>query len=136
MLNFIFYLFFLIPLVNQEKSNKLSIEIKGMNSSKGNISLALYDNKEDFPSINKTFRSKVQNAKNKTIVFDELNSGTYAVAVYHDENGNGVLDKNIFGVPTEKYGFSNDAREKFSYPAYSSASFSLNVDRKISITLK
>ena len=34
--------------------------------------------------------------------------GRYAIAVYHDVNGNGRLDKTLF-VPNEPYGFSNDA---------------------------
>jgi uncharacterized protein (DUF2141 family) len=136
MSHLIYLLLFIIPLFSQEKNNTLKIEIKGMNSSKGDISLALYDKESDFPSITNTYRSKVQNAKDKTIVFEDLKSGTYAIAIYHDENGNGILDKNIFGVPTEKYGFSNNARGKFSYPAYNSACFSLTADRKISITLK
>ena len=34
--------------------------------------------------------------------------GTYAVAVFHDLNGNGRLDRNFIGLPSEPYGFSND----------------------------
>ena len=35
--------------------------------------------------------------------------GAYAVAAFHDENGNGKLDRNLLGLPTEPYAFSNDA---------------------------
>jgi uncharacterized protein (DUF2141 family) len=41
--------------------------------------------------------------------FPGLKPGRYAVAVYHDENDNGELDTNLLGIPTEGYGFSNDA---------------------------
>ena len=41
-------------------------------------------------------------------VFEDLAPGRYAVAVYHDINGNGQLDKIPPGLPTEPYGFSND----------------------------
>jgi uncharacterized protein (DUF2141 family) len=34
--------------------------------------------------------------------------GTYAVAVFHDLNGNARLDRNFIGLPSEPYGFSND----------------------------
>jgi Uncharacterized protein conserved in bacteria (DUF2141) len=40
-----------------------------------------------------------------------------------DENGNGVLDKNFFGVPVEGYGFSNDARGSMGPPAFEKAAF-------------
>jgi uncharacterized protein (DUF2141 family) len=41
-------------------------------------------------------------------VFDELPSGACAVAVVHDENGNGRLDKNSLGIPTEGYDVPNN----------------------------
>jgi uncharacterized protein (DUF2141 family) len=34
--------------------------------------------------------------------------GTYAIAVFHDRNGNGKLDRSFIGLPSEPYGFSND----------------------------
>lgn len=34
--------------------------------------------------------------------------GAYAIAVFHDTNGNGKLDRNFIGLPSEPYGFSND----------------------------
>lgn len=48
--------------------------------------------------------------------FEHLPPGTYALAVYHDENGNGRLDTNFLGIPTERYGFSNDARAMMFFP--------------------
>ena len=38
----------------------------------------------------------------------ELPEGEYAILLYHDENANGKLDKNVFGMPKERYGFSNN----------------------------
>src|SRR5690606_17095923 len=38
--------------------------------------------------------------------FADLPAGDYAVAMYHDRNGNGKLDSNLVGIPTEPYGFS------------------------------
>lgn len=46
----------------------------------------------------------------------ELAPGSYAVAVYHDENSNQKLDRAFTGIPTEEYGFSNDARALMSAP--------------------
>ncbi len=40
--------------------------------------------------------------------FRDVPAGALAVAVYQDLNGNGQLDRNALGVPTEPYGFSND----------------------------
>ena len=68
--------------------------------------------------------------------FPELEEGKYAVAVFHDENKNGKLDKNYLGIPTEVYGFSNNARRTFSAPSFEEAEVNLKSDLTISIVLK
>ena len=37
----------------------------------------------------------------------DVKPGRYSIAVYHDVNGNGRLDKTLF-LPSEPYGFSNN----------------------------
>ncbi len=44
------------------------------------------------------------------MLFEGLQPGTYAVRLMHDENDNGKLDRNLVGMPTEGYGFSNNPR--------------------------
>ena len=44
--------------------------------------------------------------------------GTYAVAVYHDANGNHHFDRNFLGLPAEAYGFSNDAPTLLGPPGF------------------
>ena len=56
--------------------------------------------------------------------FEDIPPGTYALAVVHDENFNGKLDTNFLGIPTEGYGFSNDATAALGAPSFSAASFS------------
>ena len=46
--------------------------------------------------------------------------GRYAIAVYHDVNGNGRLDRSAIGFPSEPYGFSNDVG-RTSIPSFSGA---------------
>jgi uncharacterized protein (DUF2141 family) len=46
------------------------------------------------------------------------------------------MDKNMFGVPTEKYGFSNNARETFSAPSFESASVKVDRQKTIWIYVK
>ena len=65
---------------------------------------------------------KIQEAQ-ATCDFENISSGTYALAVIHDQNMNGKLDTNIFGIPTEGYGFSNGAKALLHAPSFSAASF-------------
>jgi uncharacterized protein (DUF2141 family) len=48
--------------------------------------------------------------------------GRYAMVVIHDENENQKLDRNIFGIPKEGFGFSNNPRIRFSAPSWQAAS--------------
>lgn len=44
--------------------------------------------------------------------------GAYGLALYHDENANGKVDKNGLGIPKEGFGFSNNPRIFFSAPSF------------------
>lgn len=52
---------------------------------------------------------------------DGLPEGRYAVAAYQDRNGNGELDKGRFGIPKERYGFSNQAKNRLRPPSFDKA---------------
>ena len=41
--------------------------------------------------------------------FENVAPGVYAVFIHHDANGNGKFDTNAIGIPTEGYGYSNNA---------------------------
>ncbi len=130
----LFSLLFILP----AKTFNLQIEITGIPTDKGNMYVAIYRSKDDFPVYGKQFKGKVVDANApKTIVeFENLPEDDYSIAIYHDENKNNKLDKNMLGVPTECYGFSNNARRTFSAPSFSEAKFELKSDKKIKITVK
>lgn len=56
-------------------------------------------------------------------VFQGLPPGRYAVMAFHDRNGDGRLNTLPVGLPTEPYGFSNDARGVFGPPSWRAAQF-------------
>ena len=42
----------------------------------------------------------------------------YAIAVYHDLDSDGQLARNLLNIPTEPFGFGNDAVVRFSQPGF------------------
>jgi uncharacterized protein (DUF2141 family) len=62
-------------------------------------------------------------AETVTITFTDVRPGTYAIALLHDENGNGKADRAISMIPREGYGFSNDAPVRMGPPRFDAASF-------------
>ena len=102
---------------------RLTIQIKGFRSEEGKLVIALFNSKKDFT------KKAIQNAS--LPIKDGLSRwsvktlapGRYAIALYHDANGNGRMDKNFFGVPREDYGFSRDAKPSFGPPKWQDAVF-------------
>ena len=45
-------------------------------------------------------------------------AGVYALAVYHDANGNKKFDRSTFGLPAEGYGFSNNPPTLIGLPGF------------------
>jgi len=118
--------------------SKLTVEVKSIPNEKGTIFIGLFRPKDEFPIFGKQYLGKVipVTGKKMNYSFTELEEGSYAVAVFHDQNKNGKLDKNYLGIPTEVYGFSNNARRTFSAPSFEEAQVNLKSDLTISITLK
>ena len=128
----------LIILNHSSTSYDLTINVKGFPSSKGEAYIAIYRATDDFPVFGKQYKGKTTTISENAsqVVFSGITSGSYAVAVYHDKNNNNVLDKNYLGIPTEAYGFSNNARRTFSAPSFSEASVVVNNSKTINITVK
>jgi len=121
--------------MNPQSNVDLTVYINGFSNNSGNCYVALFRPEDSFPEMNKQFKGKVISIANKSavVLFENLQQGKYAVAVFHDVNTNGILDKNLFGAPIEKYGFSNNVRETFSAPSFQKASVNVVVDKAISI---
>ena len=65
-----------------------------------------------------------------------LKKGVYAIKVLVDNNDNGKIDLNFFGIPKEQFGFSNNVRGILGVPKFEKASFKLNSNKKIEIKLR
>jgi uncharacterized protein (DUF2141 family) len=117
---------------------RLTVEITGLLSEEGKLAVALFDSEAGF----KKRRNPVRKAflpidpTGCAWVVEGLPAGEYAVAVYHDVNSNGKLDKRPHGPPKEPYGFSNDARGTFGPPSFDRAKFALEGDRTIRIEVR
>ena len=116
------------------------LRVTGIKELKGQLMIAIYDKASDFPKHDRGVYTIVKKVNSKTMKMDLSPYLTldkkYAIAVYHDINENNKLDINIFGAPTESYGFSNHARGFFSAPDFSEASFFAKNNKLIEITIK
>jgi uncharacterized protein (DUF2141 family) len=110
-------------------TSKLEIRITGMRSTNGKISVNLFNKEDGFPDDPETsYAWKTVNIDPDTvvIVFEDLPYGEYAVSVLHDENSNGIMEKNFLGIPKEGFAFSNNYAPKIMSPSFSDAMFVLD----------
>lgn len=108
---------------------KVEVQISGIREATGSLWIALMKTPEAFEAGEPTLSRIVPvEASQLRVVFDDVEpGGEYALCVYHDIDGDGVLDKGFFGNPVEPYGFSNNARRVFSMPDFEEAAFTIPV---------
>lgn len=102
----------------------------------GKVMVALCPGKEAFDR-EKGCLTQVLDARARPLraIFADLPPGQHAIKAYHDVNANGKLDTNWMGIPTEPYGFGNDARGSFGPPSFNQSA--VTVDRvPVSTSLK
>lgn len=117
----------------------VTVEVDDVPSAKGKLMVALYNRAEGFPSgEGKAMLYKEVPAQKgrQTVVLGTLPGGTYALAVFHDANGDGELNTNVLGIPKEAYGFSNNARPGFRAPYFREAAFVLQQSLVVKVVLK
>lgn len=115
---------------------ELAIDVHGVRSGDGRVYLAVHGpaTKETFPSgeaLVEGLRAPAQ-AGTMRFVVQDLAPGRYALSAFHDENDNGVLDTNLLGIPSEGYGFGNDASATFGPPRFEAAA--VDVDAASGVT--
>jgi uncharacterized protein (DUF2141 family) len=105
----------------------LTVTIDGIRNDKGDVYLAVFASPRDWPDGDRASYQEKRAAKPGaiTITLTGLAPGTYAAGSYHDENGNGKMDKNFVGMPVEGFAISNDIQPVLAPPRYEEASFTL-----------
>jgi uncharacterized protein (DUF2141 family) len=121
-----------------ESTGKLVVNISGFPSSDGFAMVALHNSEESYKGGGTSAVAKTKTMvvdQEVQVVFTNLPYGSYGVSLYHDENANNKMDKNVMGIPKEAYGFSNNAKGFFGKPSYKDVVFQLNSAEK-QLTIK
>jgi acyl-CoA reductase-like NAD-dependent aldehyde dehydrogenase/uncharacterized protein (DUF2141 family) len=119
---------------------ELVVHVFGVSPKLGSLRYLLFQSEEGFPrDKSKSFRAgsqKISSVGEQVIPIAGVPFGTYAVSVYQDENENGKLDTNFWGIPKEPVGASNDPKSRMGPPRYSDSKFMIqNPEVQIAIHL-
>jgi uncharacterized protein (DUF2141 family) len=106
--------------------NLLSVQVVGLRNDHGQVCCTLFPPSSLFPAghdpAQRTAWAPITD-RMATCEFHGLAPGVYAVVVFHDENSDGIFNRNWLGMPKEGYGFSNDAPARWRAPKFDEASF-------------
>jgi len=135
-----YFIVFLFSLSGYAQTARQIIVFSNPGKTSGKVYVAVYNKEADFLRKDKIFISKTVEINAKavaTVSFENIASGTYAIAAFLDENDNGKMDTNFFGIPKEKYGFSNNIRPMMRAATFKEAAFVVtNKESTIHIKLR
>lgn len=112
-------------------SADLQVEITNAKQGNGLVYFALYDSAEAYDG--KQMREgaiSTEGGQSPSAVFTGLPPGDYALTVFQDVNANRKLDTNLIGIPSEPYGFSQNAMGNMGPPDFTAAAISLSADNE------
>jgi uncharacterized protein (DUF2141 family) len=113
----------------------ITVTVEAVSNNDGKMFFALYNTESSF--LDEAYKGTTSEIENMqcTIIFKGIPKGTYAVSIFHDENNNGKMDSNFFGIPKEDYGCSNNAKGFMGPPKWNDAKFKLEENKSLTITL-
>ena len=119
---------FYLPEQKPGLTGTLTVRFENLETTGGTVRLALYDRREHFMVEEKArlYNFKIKNGQTLEAELPGLAHGTYAFAVFQDENENKQLDKNLLGVPVEAYGFSKPSPSKWRLPKFDEVKFEIS----------
>jgi len=119
-------------LPNRVETGHLIITVDNINRTKGTIWIGLYDSADNYLIKEKSILKKIDVTQkgSSQLVVDNLPFGIYAVALFHDINANGEMDKNLLGIPSEPYAFSKKPKSKWRVPKFDEVKFNFSKDQQ------
>lgn len=131
------YLVLLVPIIAKSQ-HTLTVKATNIKNSQGYIGVAVYNGKDGFLKTGKEFSGAFEKTiKGTTVIkIPDLPDGTYAVSIFHDQNGNKKLDTNILGIPKEPVAFSNAKMKTFGPPDFKDCAFKITSDLEMEISFE
>jgi uncharacterized protein (DUF2141 family) len=106
------------------KGGAIELTITGLENTRGDIRCALFVESNYLDGQgNKGVLGTFTGDSKAVCVFEDIPPGTYAIAIHHDQNGDGEMETNMFGIPKEGFGMSRNARGSFGPPDFEDAAF-------------
>lgn len=119
------------PAQAQTTGATLSVELTEL-APQGAVMMQLFDSEASYSAGQGVAARRIPvSAATANAAFEGLAPGQYAIRLFHDVNGDGELNTNPFGIPTEPFAFSNNARSRFGPAAWDAAMFTVTAGANV-----
>ncbi len=109
----------------QDANGTVAIQLSGL-QPQGQVMAQLFNSEAGYRGGRAVGATITQvNGATAQIRFTDLAQGQYAFRLFHDLNGDGEMNTNPFGIPTEPYAFSNNANGQFGPASWADATFTV-----------
>lgn len=112
-------------LARADAPEPVTLDVEGLRSDRGEIRAALFASSDGWTNEGREVASchaHIDHHRGRC-VFPDVAPGTYAIAVLHDEDDDGRMNRDLFGFPQEGFAFSNDAAPGLGPPSFDAARF-------------
>ncbi|MGV8930117.1 MAG: DUF2141 domain-containing protein [Brevundimonas sp.] len=129
------------PVLAQSADNSVVLTFE-TGARTGMVMVALYDSAASFDGgtdadANRAVARTAISASGRVVAtFENLPAGDYAVKAFHDVNGDGEMNTNPFGMPTEPYAFSNNAVGNMGPARWAAAHFTVSGETAQTISIR
>ena len=109
------------------QTGDLEVHLQGVEHARGSVRVGLYSDPSSFRKEERAVSVLQAQAAPGTVVvrFRGVAAGRYAIMAYHDEDGNGELNRRFGMFPTEGYGLSNNPSVS-GPPAFEDSAFEVD----------
>lgn len=111
-------------IAGQAAAADLTIRIEGVEDASGTFHIAVFD-AEGWKENEAVAGDLIAAEEGAELTLTSLEPGAYGIKIYQDVDGNGELNLGMWGIPSEPYGFSNDASARMGPPKFKKAGFEL-----------
>jgi uncharacterized protein (DUF2141 family) len=106
----------------------VTLHVTGIEKQNGEVFAGLYDARSWSGDHFLSAAHVAVNGQDATLHLTAPSPGQYAIKLFHDLDGTGKLARNVFGIPTEPYAFSNNATGSMGPPDFNAAAFDVAAD--------
>jgi uncharacterized protein (DUF2141 family) len=105
----------------------VEVAVTGVGQARGHVRVELCT-RETFLTSDCPYTGQAPAMVGSTVVTVEAPPGEYAVQAFHDDTDQGVIHRNLLGLPRERIGFSNDAPLHVRGPRFKDAAISVGAE--------